>query len=150
MFDPVAPWVDAGDVLDAVESFRPRHVSRTRPPEPVAVTDGDPLQELRERTERTTRRRVNQAEALLDGQGQAEITDRLRAAGWPGAASVLAELLALSAADHAYRVALGDALIIDRDGAVTYVAPVHLHADRTAGLPLVPDEVGAEELTGGD
>lgn len=138
VFDPAAPWVDAGDVLDAVESFRPRHVTRTRPPEPVGAPSGDPLQELRERDECATRRRVNQAEALLDGRERADVTDALRAAGWPGAVNVLAELLTLAAADQPYRVALTDALIIDRDGPVTYVSPVHLHADRTAGLPAVP------------
>jgi hypothetical protein len=41
VFDPALPWVDAGAVIDAVGSYRPRRATRTRPPEPPAASDED-------------------------------------------------------------------------------------------------------------
>ena len=60
-----------------------------------------------------------------------EVTGALRALAWPGAAALLADLLALDLdPDQAYRVAIGEATIIDLDAEVTYSSPVVLHADR--------------------
>ena len=134
VFDPALPWVDAGSVIDAVESYRPRRTTRTRPPEPPAASDEDPVAALQARTDQTIRRRALQAEALLAGQEEIVLTDSLRGAGWPAAAQMLSELLALDGLpEQPYRVELGDALLVDADGAVTYVSPVTLA--RTGRLP---------------
>lgn len=145
-FDPAAPWVDAGDVLDAVGSYRPRRAVRTRPPEPAGVPGRDPIEALREAGERATRRRALQAEALLDGADAAGVTAGLRAAGWPAAGRMVAELLTLAHSDEPYEVALSDALHVDSGGPLTYISPVRISVDRTTGLPVAaPDGEAAEE-----
>jgi hypothetical protein len=144
VFDPAAPWVDAGDVLDAVESYRPRRVVRTRPPEPAGDPTRDPIEEMRAAAERATRRRALRAEALLDGAPDADVTDQLRAAGWPGAGRMLADLLTLAHTEQPYTVTLGDALHVDPDGPLTYISPVHIAADRSAGLPAALEITAAE------
>jgi hypothetical protein len=135
VFDPTAPWVDAGDVLDAVESYRPRRLIRARPPEPAGEPSGDPLAELQEAAERATVRRVLQAETMLDGRDDADVTDTLRAAGWPAAGRMLADLLTLAGSGRPYAVTLSDALLVDADGPLTYVSPVQVRVDRAASQP---------------
>lgn len=130
-FDPALPWVDAGAVIEAVEKYRPRRSIRTRPPEPPAAGDEDPVEQLQERAGVAVRRRVLQAESLLGGAGHRQLTDSLRGFGWPGAAQTLAELLALDGMpEQPYQVEFGDALYVDADGALTYASPVTLRAIR--------------------
>jgi hypothetical protein len=145
VFDPASPWVDAGDILDAVESYRPRRVVRTRPPEPAGDASTNPIEDLKESADRTTRRQVLQIESLLAGAEKADITDSLRAAGWPAAGRMVADLLTLGTSEEAYDVALGDALHIDAEGPLTYVSPVRISADRAACLPDV-ETPAAEEV----
>ena len=149
VFDPASPWVDAGDVLDAVESFRPRRATRTRPPEPAGQAAGDPIQALHDSAERATRRRALQAESLLGGREQADVTDNLRAAGWPAAGRMLADLLTLAGSGEPYEVSLSDALRVDADGPLTYVAPVHVRADRAAGVSHPTTEAVTEVIADG-
>lgn len=126
-FDPAMPWVDAGAVIDAVEQYRPRRIVRTRPPEPPAPDDEDPVERMNALVEKATRQRALQAESLLGGAPSAELTDTLRGSGWPGAAKTLAELLVLDGLpEQPYRINFGDALNVDADGAVTYSSPVTL------------------------
>ncbi len=131
VFDPAMPWVDAGAIVEAAERYRPRHMTRTRPPEPPAADDGDPVEQLQARAHETVKRRALQAEALLGGAPIKELTDILRGSGWPAAGQTLAELLTLDAVpEQPYQVVLGDALYVDAEGAVTYSSPVSLHATR--------------------
>jgi hypothetical protein len=133
VFDDAAPWVDAGDIIEAIETYRPRRAPRVRPPEPSASPDADPVAELHLRAERAMRRRVLQAEALLGGRDEAELTDTLRAAGWPGAVTLLTDLLVLDGLpEQPLRVRLGDPLLVDPEGALTYASPVHVRAERAA------------------
>jgi hypothetical protein len=144
-FDPALPWVDAGAVVEAVERYQPRRVVRTRAPEPPAASGDDPVQQIQLRTEATVRRRALQAESLLGGFRDKDLTDALRGSGWPGAGRTLAELLALDGLpEQPYEVELGDALHVDADGAVTYASPVRLHAKRDAPARVSPTSVGAE------
>ncbi|MGH2712557.1 MAG: hypothetical protein ACRDM7_01480 [Thermoleophilaceae bacterium] len=151
VFDAAAPCVDAGDILEAVESYRPRRTSRTRPPEPAASPDPDPIAELHRRVEQTTRRRVLQAESLLGGRDEAELTDTLRAAGWPAAAKLLADLLVLDGLpEQPFHIRLGEALLVDAEAALTYTSPVHLGAERQPLAPIAPPVAGvAAETSGG-
>jgi len=126
-FDRALPWVDAGAVIEAVETYRPRRMLRVRPPEPPAPSDEDPVAQMQARTDQATRRRVLAAESLLGGTDARDLTDTLRGAGWPAAAQTLAELLGLDGLpEQPYRVELGDALYVDADGLVTYASPVRL------------------------
>jgi hypothetical protein len=129
--DGAAPWVDAGGIIDAVETYRPRRGARTRPPEPSASPDADPVAELHRRVAQATHRRKLQAESALSGRDEAQLTDTLRAAGWPGAGRLLADLLALDGLpEQPFHVRLGDALLVDAEGALTYASPVHLSVER--------------------
>lgn len=68
-----------------------------------------------------------QAEALLGGGEDKELTDTLRGSGWPAAAQTLADLLVLDGLpEQPYRIEMGDALYVDAGGALTYASPVRL------------------------
>lgn len=142
-FDPALPWVDAGAVIEAIEKYQPRRIVRMRAPEPSAASDEDPVRQMQIRTEATVRRRVLQAEALLGGSSDKDLTDMLRGSGWPGAARALTELLTLDGLpEQPYGVELGDALHVDVDGPVTYASPVRLSARRDASAKEAPAPLG--------
>lgn len=66
-------------------------------------------------------------ERYLQGRQGVDLTDALRAAGWPSAAEQLMEVLAISAdPDQQFTVELGQMLIVDAQGVVTYMHPVFL------------------------
>jgi hypothetical protein len=117
---------------------------RTRPPEPPASDDEDPVERMNTLAEKATRQRALQAESLLGGAPAVELTDGLRGSGWPGAAKTLAELLVLDGLpEQPYRINFGDALNVDADGAVTYSSPVSLTRveTRTARTEITEAEV---------
>lgn len=87
VFDPAMPWADAGAVIDALEQYRPRLARRERPPDPPPSPDADPIERIQQRAAEAAQRRVVCAEGLLAGQAAVDLTDALRAAGWPGASS---------------------------------------------------------------
>lgn len=143
-FDPALPWVDAGAVVEAVEKYRPRRTVRMRAPEPATPSDEDPVQQMQARAKATVRRRALQAESLLGGTSDKDLTDVLRGSGWPGAARTLTELLALDGLpEQPYRVELGDTLYVDAEGGVTYASPVRLHASRDTSTRESPTPTSA-------
>ena len=125
VFDPANPPVDADGVISAVDAVVPRP-TRRRAPRPADPPPGEnPVALARERTERARQRRMLAAELGLDGEPSADVTTALRLAGWPGAAVMVAELLAAHAdPDLPYAVELSSALIVDPPGVVTHVSPV--------------------------
>ena len=131
VFDPPTVWVSAADILGALDRAGPPRRRVRRPPAPPPSTVVDPVGALVEGARRVGRSRALRAEQLLGGDAVVEVTGALRALAWPGAAALLADLLALDLdPDQAYRVAIGEATIIDLDAEVTYSSPVVLHADR--------------------
>ena len=142
IFDPPALWITPDQVIKAVENIRPRTVRR-RPPRPDARPAGpDPIEEARQRSAAARRRRLRAAEDLLQGGDEADITSRLRAAGWPGAAMLIAAVL-VTAADETlpYEVWLSTAVLVDPDASVTHVTPGGIRRRRT-----VEPAAGAAEL----
>lgn len=132
VFDPPNVWVSAADILGALDRSVPRRRVR-RPPAPPPSTVSDPVGDLVDGARRVARSRALRAEQLLEGKGVVEVTGTLRALAWPSAAALLADLLALDLdPDQAYRVAIGEATIVDREVEVTYSSPVALHAERPA------------------
>jgi hypothetical protein len=114
VFDPGRPWVDAGAIVDVLQTYRPRRSVRTRPPEPAGVSIGDPLAVLEEERAQVTRRHALKAEQHLQGEDVAALGNVLRGAGWPAAAATFVELLALDADEsQPYCVDLSDELIVD-------------------------------------
>lgn len=145
IFDPPTLWVTPDQVVKAVENIRPR-AARRRPPRPDARPAGpDPINEARQRSEAARRRRLRAAEDLLQGGDEADITSRLRAAGWPGAAMLIAAML-VAAADETlpYEVWLGTTVLVDADAPVTHVTPAAVRRQTTvepaAGAPEPEEE----------
>jgi hypothetical protein len=129
VFDPPSLWIDPESVIDAVDTFSPRPASPRRPPRPPELPPGpDPIDQARERADAALRRRMRTAEDLLQGGDEADLTSRVRAAGWPAAARLVAALLA-TAADQKlpYMVELRNALLVDPDAPVTHLTPAILH-----------------------
>jgi hypothetical protein len=80
------------------------------------------------------------AELGLDGEPSADVTTALRLAGWPGAAVMVAELLAAHAdPELPYTVELSEALIVDPPGIVTHVSPVTVTRLPISPTPPSPD-----------
>ncbi len=148
IFDAASPWVDTGDIIKTVESYQPRRASRTRPPEPSASPDADPVAAVHNRAEQAIRRRVLQAESLLSGHDETQLTDMLRAAGWPAAGRLLVDLLVLDGLpEQPFHVRLGEALLVDVEGVLTYASPVYLSVDRQpAAEALIPEAQAPAEV----
>lgn len=143
IFDPAHPPIDADALVAAVDHVLPAPARRRipRPVDPIPVDD--PLALARERVERAQERRRNAAELGLDGQPSADLTSTVRRAGWPGAAMLVAHLLAAHADPHLpFSVDLGDALLIDPPGEVTHCSPVVLIREDTMGKAATDDRSG--------
>ncbi|MFF4599864.1 hypothetical protein [Amycolatopsis sp. NPDC001319] len=126
VFDPPAPWLDPAVVAEGIAGFRPRAAIRRRPPRPADPPPGpDPMLRVEERAEAARIRRARAAELHLQGRAEVDLTSSLRAAGWPGLATILVELLAVNAdPDLPYRVRMSDELLVEPDGPVTHLTPV--------------------------
>jgi len=128
VFDPASMLLSAERLVSAVEKYRPAPPRRRPPRPPDSSSDRDPVTAAREREQ--TRRVVMEAEMELHLQGgdEADLTSRIRAAGWRGAARIVTNAL-LANADPAVPVAvdLSDALIVDAAGPVSHVTPMTLH-----------------------
>jgi hypothetical protein len=127
VFDPASMPLFAEQMVSAVEKYRPAP-SRHRPPRPPdSSSDRDPVTAAREREQ--TKRVVIEAEMELHLQGgdEADLTARIRDAGWRGAARLVTNAL-LADADPTIPVAvdLSDALIVDSAGSVSHVTPMTL------------------------
>jgi hypothetical protein len=128
VFDPPSPWADPSCVLAALDEFRPRP-HRIRPPLPAGDPPAeDPMLRVLARAEQARERRARRADLMLAERSDADLTDRLRAAGWPAAAGMLVDVLH-AAADPAtpFTAEMSDALLVEPGGPVTYVTPVSLH-----------------------
>lgn len=126
--DPPGAWLDPGSVVDALDEFRPRRRMPTRPPEPIADNDADPIATMQKHHERIARQRHLAIESRLGGADSVDLTDSLREMGWPAAAVELMELLRASAnSTQPFVVRLGEEVLVDPEAPVTYLHPVMLH-----------------------
>ncbi|WP_327643737.1 hypothetical protein [Micromonospora zamorensis] len=129
VFDPPAPWLGPAVVAQGVADFRPRPVTRRRPQQPPDLQpDDDPLGKVEQRAEEARQRRERHVKVLLQGAVEADLTNRMLAAGWPGAAHLLVSVLsAHSDLTLPYRVEISDELVVDAEAAVSYLSPVTVH-----------------------
>jgi hypothetical protein len=139
VFDPPSPQVDPAALVTALDSYRPRQ-PRVRPPRPASdPPSDDPMARVLDRADQTRARRARRAELMLAHYTDTDLTDRFRAAGWPGAAVMLVDVLYAAAdPDIPCSASMSDALLVEPGGPVTYVTPVSLR--RTAAAPI-PDLV---------
>ncbi|MET7979477.1 hypothetical protein ABZW44_42120 [Streptomyces mirabilis] len=122
-------WIEPAQLLETVEGFAPRSRARVRP----LVVEGDdededdPLQWAEEAQARVQERRRLVADELLADGAEVDLTHALYEAGWPAAASVIIDVLALGDdPDEPYEVVVEDALLADPDACVTYLHPLRL------------------------
>lgn len=139
LFDPPYAHIDGPVILDALDSVRPRRV-RVRPAREEVLDSGpDPVEAARVRRARIREMRVRRAENALDSTTGDDLTSVLRAAGWPGAGQLIADLIALDAdPEQPYALSMSDAILVDPTGPVSYVTPVSLHRVKTAVSGAIP------------
>jgi hypothetical protein len=143
VFDTGAVPVSGGEIAGALAGYRPRTTARRRPPEPPPSTEADPLARFEQRMRAERTRVERDAELHLQGADRVELTDRLRATPWEGAARALAQLLTVHQHPGSrLRVGLADSLLIDADAEATYFSPATLH--RLAAAPV--DREGDEDI----
>lgn len=139
VFDPPSPWLDPAVVAEGVQQFRPRVAVRRRPPRPADPPAGpDPMERVERRAEAARRRRDRGAELHLQGNNETDLTSRLRAAGWPGAANMLVELLGAHAdPESPFEIAMSDELLVDADAPVSYLTPVSLRRTKSLSVASI-------------
>lgn len=145
VFDPPSPWLDPTVVAEGVQEFRPRVAARRRPPRPTDPPPGpDPMERVERRAEAARRRRERTAELHLQGTDEADLTSRLRAAGWPGAATMLVELIGAHAdPELPFEIHLSNELLVEADAPVSYLTPVSVRrTDSTNASIEVTDARG--------
>jgi hypothetical protein len=110
------------------------------------TSDRDPVAAAKEREQ--TRRVVIEAEMELHLQGnnEADLTGRIRSAGWRGAAHIVTNVLRANAdPDIPLAVDLSDALIVDTAGPVSHVTPMTLR--RVPSLPVRDSDAALAETS---
>lgn len=127
--DMPAVWIEPAQLLETVEGFAPRSRARVRP----VVVEGDdededdPLQWAEEAHAHLRERRRLRADELLAADEEVDLTQALYQAGWPAAASIITDVLALSDdPDEPYAVVMEDVLLADPEASVTYLHPLRL------------------------
>jgi hypothetical protein len=146
VFDPPSIMLPAERVLSALDKYRPAPIRRRPPRPPDLTSDRDPVAAAKEREQ--TRRVVIEAEMELHLQGnnEADLTGRIRSAGWRGAAHIVTNVLRANAdPDIPLAVDLSDALIVDTAGPVSHVTPMTLR--RVPSLPVRDSDAALAETS---
>jgi exonuclease VII small subunit len=143
--DMPAVWIETSSLFETVEGFAPRSRVRVRPPLPDDDSDGEGDGALRRAEEAYERARVRRrllADELLAGAEEADLTAALYEAGWPLAAAIIADVLALGD-DPAepYTVTVQDGLLADPQASVTYLHSLRL---RRTSSPSHPASTGRD------
>ncbi|MEU9608497.1 hypothetical protein [Streptomyces sp. NPDC048057] len=127
--DVPAVWIEPAQLLETVEGFAPRSRARVRP----LVVEGDdndendPLQWAEDAHAHLRERRRLRADELLEADEEVDLTQALYEAGWPAAASIIIDVMALSDdPDEPYTVVVEDGLLADPEASVTYLHPLRL------------------------
>ncbi|MEY9928583.1 hypothetical protein ABH926_003222 [Catenulispora sp. GP43] len=125
--DPPDPMPNPAAIVAQVEQLRPKESETPRPPRPHnPPPDTDPFQSLIDRERKRSDLARALAEVLLAGTDEADLTDELAAAGWPGAARLLLSALHASGSEDDFDVEFRDEFRVESDAAVTYLTPVLL------------------------
>jgi hypothetical protein len=152
VFDPPSPFLDPAVVAAKVTDFVPRPTLRRRPPRAPVPEDGtDPMAAVEARVADAARRRERAMGLFLQGEAEADLTSRMRAAGWPGAAQMFVQVLGIHGDPRlAAEMVLLDELIVDDDGPVTRVTPVALRqvspTDQVVAAAVAHLDADLEEL----
>ncbi len=127
VFDLPAVRIDPHHLLDTVRARRPQEI-RTRPAQSIDLTaDDDPVERARIRRDNARHRLDTEMRLYLQGRTETDLTSTIAAAGWPGAARMVSNLL-VAAADPAIPVDVDMAvtMIVEPSSPVTYLTPIQL------------------------
>lgn len=96
VFDAPAPWIEAGQMRDALDQLARPTTERAAPPRSSTTEPVSP-ESVEDRSMRDREALREIAEQVLDGRDRIAVPDLLRACGdWPTARRVLAELTAVA------------------------------------------------------
>lgn len=128
VFDPASVEITAAQVLVAAAERRPA-VPRRRPARPAPLPPGpDPVEAARHKARQLRRRRAASMELWLSGSQETDVTATLRALPWPAAIAAVVDLLQASVDPTTpYFVQVGDGILVEPAGPVTYVSPLSLY-----------------------
>ncbi|TFI27350.1 hypothetical protein [Streptomyces sp. 4R-3d] len=127
--DVPAVWIEPAQLMETVEGFAPRSRARVRPlvVEDEGEDEDDPLQWAEAAHAHLQERRRLLADELLTVDEEVDLTQALYTAGWPAAASIISDVLALSDdPDEPYAVVVEDIVLADPEASVTYLHPLRL------------------------
>ncbi|MFJ8704335.1 hypothetical protein [Streptomyces ardesiacus] len=127
--DVPAVWIEPAQLMETVEGFAPRSRARVRPlvVEDEGEDEDDPLQWAEAAHAHLQERRRLLADELLTVDEEVDLTQALYKAGWPAAASIISDVLALSDdPDEPYAVVVEDVVLADPEASVTYLHPLRL------------------------
>ncbi|WP_405649623.1 hypothetical protein OG581_52545 [Streptomyces sp. NBC_01386] len=130
-------WIEPSALVETVEGFAPRSRVRVRPPVPdVGGDDTDEaLQRAEAEHERLQERRRLLADEFLASADEVDLTQALYEAGWPAAAAIITDVLALGDdPGEPYAVVVEDALLADPAASVTYLHPLLLRRTGVDGF----------------
>ncbi|MER6145214.1 hypothetical protein ABT174_35210 [Streptomyces sparsogenes] len=128
VFDPASVEITAAQVLVAAGERRPP-VPRRRPARPAPLPPGpDPVEAAREKALLLRRRRSASMNSLVRGGQEADLTATLGTLPWRTAIATVVDLLQASA-DPAtpFFVEIGEEVLVNPAGAVTYASPLSLY-----------------------
>jgi hypothetical protein len=126
-FDPPRPWVEAADVISALDAYRPVTHARIPPPEIEELEFEDPLDLLERAAAQEGRWLDTLANELLGVDTSAPVSPPAAGVPWDRFASELSRLFRLdSRPELGYRLDFSDALQVLPEGDVTYASPADL------------------------
>jgi hypothetical protein len=140
VFDPRTVVINPAAIIEAVDQLKRREPEAPQATRPSTSQDiADPVAAMLEREHARARMAAAEAEHLLAGADEVDLTALLAAAGWPRAVMILATLLRAASAAGGYEVVFGDGLRVDPWAEVTYLSPVRLRRATPSPLEATDD-----------
>jgi hypothetical protein len=126
-FDPPRVWVEAADIIEAMQAYSPSAHARVPPPEVEELDLDDPLIRLEQAAADEARWLDLDARHILEGGSRADVTPPVSGIPWDQATATLSRLFRTDARPElGYRLEFADGLRVTPDGDVTHASPAEL------------------------
>ncbi|QUX31188.1 hypothetical protein KGD83_12245 [Nocardiopsis akebiae] len=116
-------------LIETIEELSPRRPAPGAPP-PRPDRDApqdNPLHDIARKEQGRHRHMLEQAELLLGGHDGIDLTDRVRALGWPEGMRLLVDMIRVSGLGAPYEVEMTDGFFVHPAEEMTYLSQVRLH-----------------------